>query len=213
MTTETESEKPSRLDTYVALVIALITVVGAVVAWRASVAADGAGDADTSGLRALLNVEETRASNAVNAFEAYGAYVSYQRNQRLGDLLEADPAAADLQAERGAARDLAVANQSLFPNKYLNRDGSYDVQRQLGELWADARRAKDLNPEPQFLDADRLRSRSNALLADVAFLALGLVLLTLVEAVSGRAQVVLAGLGTTVLVVGLALAFWIELSI
>ena len=211
--TEIDADKPSRLETYVAIVIALITVAGALVAWRASVAADSAGDADNGGLRAMLNVEETRASNTVNAYEAYGAYVSYQRYQRLGDLLEADPAAADLEAERAAARDLALANQGLFPNKFLNRNGTYDLSRQLGEMWADASRVKDLNPEPQFQAADQLRARSNWLLADVGFLALGLVFLTLVEAAAGRLQYLLAGLGTAVLVAGLALALWIELSL
>lgn len=211
MSTEPAAEKPNPLETIVAVLIALITVAGALVAWRASVAADGAGDADNGGLRAMLNVEETRASNAVNGYEAYGAFVNYARYQRLGDLLEADPAAADLEAERADARDLALANQFLFDSKFLNRDGTYDLQRQLGEMWADASREKDLNPEPQFQEADKLRERSNWLLAVVAFLAVGLVLLTLVEAVGGRFQVALTSLGAVVLVAGLGLAVWIEL--
>ncbi|MBL8057639.1 MAG: hypothetical protein JNK29_13130 [Anaerolineales bacterium] len=211
MSTEPAAEKPNPLETIVAVLIALITVAGALVAWRASVAADGAGDADNGGLRAMLNVEETRASNAVNGYEAYGAFVNYARYQRLGDLLEADPAAADLEAERADARDLALANQFLFDSKFLNRDGTYDLQRQLGEMWADASREKDLNPEPQFQEADKLRERSNWLLAVVAVLAVGLVLLTLVEAVGGRFQVALTSLGAVVLVAGLGLAVWIEL--
>ena len=101
----------------------------------------------------------------------------------------------------------------MFDNKFLNRDGTYDLQRQLGELWSDASREKDLNPEPQFQEADKLRDRSNYLLADVALLAFGLVLLTLVEAASDRLQYVLTGLGATILVAGIALAVWIEMSL
>lgn len=213
MTTDDATEKPNPLETFVAILIALITVAGALVAWRASIAADSAGDADNGGLRAMLNVEETRATNAVNGYEAYGAFVNYARYQRLGDYLEADPAAADLEIERANARDLALANQFLFDNKFLNRDGTYDLQRQLGELWSDASREKDLNPEPQFQEADKLRDRSNYLLADVALLAFGLVLLTLVEAASDRLQYVLTGLGATILVAGIALAVWIEMSL
>lgn len=213
MTTDDAAEKPNPLETFVAILIALITVAGALVAWRASIAADSAGDADNGGLRAMLNVEETRATNAVNGYEAYGAFVNYARYQRLGDYLEADPAAADLEIERANARDLALANQFLFDNKFLNRDGTYDLQRQLGELWSDASREKDLNPEPQFQEADKLRDRSNYLLADVALLAFGLVLLTLVEAASDRLQYVLTGLGATILVAGIALAVWIEMSL
>ncbi len=210
MSIESPAEKPNPLETVVAILIALITVTGALVAWRASVAADGAGDADNGGLRAMLNVEETRASNGVNGYEAYGAFVNYARYQRLGSLLEDDPA---LDAERADANDLALANQFLFDNKFLNRDGTYDLQRQLGELWADASRERDLNPEPQFQEADKLRARSNWLLAVVAFLAVGLVLLTLVEAVADRLQTVFTGLGAVILVAGIALALWIELAL
>lgn len=215
MTTETE-EKEDPFETPVAILIALITVVGAIVAWRASVAADGAGDADNGGLRAMLNVEETRALNGVNAYENYGAFVAYDRYAYMGDLLEADLAVADeadferLEADRADAQDLAIANQSLFPNKFLNRDGTYDVQRQLGELWADAAREKDLNPEPQFVEADKLRDRTNWFLGDIALLSLGLVFLTLVESVPNQLKYVLTGLGLLTLLVGTGAAFWIE---
>ena len=40
MTTDDAAEKPNPLETFVAILIALITVAGALVAWRASVAAD-----------------------------------------------------------------------------------------------------------------------------------------------------------------------------
>src|SRR5688572_27036761 len=80
---EMQEEKESPFNTVVAVLIALVTVVGAVVAWRASVAADGAGDADFAGLQASLNAEQTRALNFVDAYEHYGAYVTYQRYLNL----------------------------------------------------------------------------------------------------------------------------------
>src|SRR5215204_4550049 len=118
---QTESDTGSRMETLVAVLIALVTVVGAVVAWRASVADDGAGDADFAGLRASLNAEETRALNAVNAYEHYGAYTTYWRYNALGDALASEveaaaPEAVDaLDRQRAEAYDLADANQDLFP--------------------------------------------------------------------------------------------------
>src|SRR5688572_26312154 len=152
MATESESSN-NRMETVVALLIAVITVIGAVVAWRASVADDGAGDADFAGLRASLNAEETRALNAVNAFEHYGAYTTYWRYNALGDALADDVEVAEAEAaealdrQRAEAYDLADANQDLFPNRFLNRDGTYSVARETGEAWADAAREKDLHPD------------------------------------------------------------------
>ncbi len=90
---EQVEERNNRLDTLVALLIALATVLGAVVAWRASVASDGAGDADFAGQRAMLNLEETRALSAVNAYESYNAFSAFSRYNDLGDLIIDDLAA------------------------------------------------------------------------------------------------------------------------
>jgi hypothetical protein len=156
---DSTTSSESRWQTLAAVLIALVTVAGALVAWRAAVAADAAGDADFAGVQATLNREETRALNTVDAYEAYGAFTAYQRHNALGDLIAQDQAnvatedeALLLESERADAHDLALASQHLFPNRFLNRDGTYSVQRQLGELWADAAREKNLNPEPQFAE-------------------------------------------------------------
>ncbi len=209
--------KPDHWGTLVAVLIALVTVIGALVAWRASVAADSAGDADFGGLRAALNAEEARALNAVNGYEAYGAFTTYKRHNDLGNLLEEDLASADdpeaLESELAEARDLAIANQSLFPNKFLNRDGTYALQRQLGELWADAKREKDVNPTPQFVEADKLRAKTNWVLIALTVLALALVFYTLVEAVGDRLKPLMFGLGSVVALAGSLAALWIEFQL
>jgi hypothetical protein len=209
---------PNRLETVVALLIAVVTVIGAVVAWRASVADDGAGDADFAGLRASLNAEETRALNAVDAYEHYGAYTNYWRYRALGDeLADALATAPDDQLEtldrqRAEAYDLADANQDLFPNRFLNRDGTYSVAREEGEAWADAAREQDLNPDPQYAEADRLRAKSNQLLGTLTLLGLALVVFTLVESVEGRLKLALVALGTLLAVAGVVVAVVLELA-
>lgn len=216
-TNQDVAEGPSqRFETIVAILIALVTVIGAVIAWRSSVADDGAGDADLAGIRASLNVEETRALNFVNSYENYGSFLTYKRYSDLGDMIAEDQTqlpedqAAVMEVERADAHDLSVANNSLFPNKFLNRDGTYALQRQMGELWADAAKEKDLNPDSQFSDADKSRQKSNYLLLDVTLLALALVLFTLVESVGDRAKYLLVGLGSLSAVIGVVMAFLIE---
>ena len=217
---ETTQNGNDRFTTIVAIMIALVALIGAVVAWRASVADDASGDADYAGLRAAINAEETRALNATTAYAQYGAYVAYQRNSALGDLIAEDMAAAAtddevlvLNSQRADAHDMAIASERLFQQRFLNRDGTYSVERQLGEMWADASKQRDLNPEPQFAEADRLSDKSSSLLAAVGVLALALVFYTLIESVSGRGRYVLFALGTLLAIGGTVAAIVLEAAV
>ncbi len=220
MTDTVETQGHDRFTTLVAIMIALVTVIGAVVAWRASVAEDASGDADYAGLRAAINAEETRAINAATAYAQYGAYVTYQRNSALGNLIADDMALAAtddelliLNSQRADAHDTAIATERLFQQRFLNRDGTYSVERQMGEMWADAVRERDLNPEPQFAEADRLSDKSSNLLAMVGVLALALVCYTLIEAVDGRLRYVLLAAGTLLALGGTIGAVMLELAV
>ncbi len=217
---ETTQDGNDRFTTVIAIMIALVALIGALVAWRASVAEDASGDADYAGLRAAINVEETRALNATTAYAQYGAYVTYQRNSAIGDLLvdDMDQAATEdealiLNSQRADAHDVATASERLFQQRFLNRDGSYSVERQLGEMWADASKQRDLNPEPQFAEADRLRTKSNSLLAAVGVLALALVFYTLIESANGRGRYVLFALGTLLAIGGTLAAIVLEAAV
>ncbi len=224
MTAETSTpaapEKSNVMETVVAILIAIVTVVGAVVAWRASVADDGAGDADFAGLKASLNAEKIRALNFVNAYEHYGAYTTYARYQNLGNALGAeleaggqtDDEAFALARQQAEAYDLAKANQYLFPTRFINRTGSYGLQRELGELWADAAKENDLNPDPQYADADKLRGKTNRLLGTLTLMGVGLVLFTLVEAVNDKMKYVMIALGVIFSLAGIVMAVMIDLA-
>jgi hypothetical protein len=214
-----EEKSSNRLETIVAILIAVTTVLGAVVAWRASVSDDASGDADFAGIQASMDAEETRALNFVNTYENYGTYTTYKRYSTLGDLIAEDVAnakndqeVAQLDAQRANAHDLAIANQGLFPNKYMDRNGSYSVQRQLGEMWADAAKKKDLYPDPQFADADKFRQKTNRLLQSLMVIALALVFYTGVELVNERVQSALATLATLIMLGGVVMAVLIELG-
>lgn len=222
MTAEAETEeKQGSFETVVAILIAIVTVIGAVVAWRASVAADGAGDADFAGLQASLNAEETRALNYVDAYEHYGAYVAYERYLKTGDALANEIAnnpnlteeeAYLLDRQRAEAYDLSDANQDLFPNRYLNRDGSYSVQREMGEAWADASKEKNLEFESSYAEADKLREKTNLLLATLGLLGVSLVFYTLIETVGDRWRGIMFALAGLTSVAGVVAAIIIEFT-
>jgi hypothetical protein len=216
-----ENDKGQRFELLIAVLIAVAAVIGALVAWRASVVADASGDEDYDGLRAALFSEETRALNHVNAYEHYGAFTTYTRYSDQGAALEAElEERADLSEEqfyqldrlRADSYDLARANQDLFPSRFINREGTYNLEREMGEMWADASREKDLEPEPHFAEANRLRTKSNQMLGALAVLAISLVFYSLIESFEGRWKYILAVLGTLFLVGGTVLAIILEFS-
>jgi hypothetical protein len=209
---EAQVEESDKMNTVIAFLIAIVVVIGALISWRASVIDDAAGDSDYDGLRTLVFAEKTRALNNVNAYESYGNFVTYWRNNRLGRLInEALPTAtteeaAVLTTELKTANDLADASRPLFETRYMNRDGTYSVQRQIGEMWADASRKRELNYLNQFNEADALRQKTLKMLMALMVISIAPIFLSLVENVSGRVKTGLLGLGSLFAVAGIVIA-------
>lgn len=221
-------EKPSeagqennRLSTLVALLIAVVSVSGAVVTWRASVSADGAGDADVAGIRATINLTETNALAAVKGYSDYASFMDYYKYRQTGSQLEEEIAelpedapeeeAVALSNELADTYDLTTAASLAFPNEYLNRDGTYGLTRQTGEFVADASREKDVNPQPSFDEADALRSHTDRLLIALSVLVVALLFYTLIETTdSKRAKYLLLAAGTVVFLAGIVGTFLLE---
>jgi hypothetical protein len=216
----TASQTGNRFQTAVAIMIALVTLVGAIVAWRAALAAGDAGDADFAGLNATLNAEQTRTLNITTLYEHYRVYTAYFQHNELGNLIvdELDSAtSADLgllDQQKTDAWNIATANQTFFPTRFLKQDGSYDTQRELGEAWAEAGQQKDLNPAPHFAQADRLRAKSSWLVGILIVLAAALLLFTLAEGLSPSAKLLRYGIalgGTVLVLVGSGAAVAVEM--
>lgn len=214
---EPEEEKIDLIETLTALLVALVVVIGGLVAWRVSVAQDSAGDADYAGLQSVTNAEETRALNYVNAYEAFGSYATYWRYTRLSQLLSGeletadDDAALALEDQISLSNDLADANKFMFNTRFLNRDGTYAVQRQLGEMWADAAKQKDMEYESKFVEAEQFNSKANRLLIAFMILSIAPVFYALVESFEGRGRYVMLVLGSIFAVAGTVMALMAEL--
>ena len=106
-----------------------------------------------------------------------------------------------------------VDTDVIFPARFLNRDGSYAVTRELNELWADAARKQDLKPDPQYADADKYRSKTAQLLVALMVLSLALVFFALVENAGPRLQVVLAIIGALLVTGSTLFAVYTDLMI
>jgi hypothetical protein len=141
--------------------LALTTIGAAAIGCLATVASVDAGEAEFEGMTAAVKAQEAAIINAVQGFEQYEAFTLYHRNNLLGNLLadasaaSSGPDAARLETEARESWGLALGLQNtFFSPRYLNQDGSYNLDRQLGEAWAEDALQNDLFPEPHFQTAN-----------------------------------------------------------
>jgi hypothetical protein len=217
---EAQDDKQDRIKTVVAVLLAAVTVMGAVVAWRAAVASDEAGNADFSGLAATLNAEEARALNAIAGYEDLRAYTDYVRYNEMGNALAdaltdaPEDEQTALERQMREAWDLATEIQDrFFENRYVNADGKYDLPRELDELWADDTLDKDVFPEPYFTRSDQLRAKSTSLVSILIALGVALVLFTLATALTKVIRYILVAGGTLILLGSVVAVIVIESSL
>jgi hypothetical protein len=211
-----ESESGDRFKTIVAVLIALVTTLSAVVAWRTALASDTASTADFVGLTASLQAEDTRASDYATMYANYRAYTDYVHHYKLGEAIQeqidATPEAdtPELRHQMNETYALAINDNDFFPGRYLERDLSYDKQRDLGEAWAEAAMKKDINPEPHFSLADSARSKTSWLVVVIIILSAALWFYTLAQSIDHPLKYVMALGGTGFLLIGGIATFAIE---
>jgi hypothetical protein len=209
--------KTENFKTFTASMIAVVTVISALVAWRAAVASQEAGAADFRGLVATVNAEEAWVLSTIKVTEHYQAFLSYTRYNELGykifDALQANPADADaLEQQKSDSWGIAYGLQSIFfPSRYLRPDGTYDSEREMEELLADEQRARDSRPEVHFSEGDNLRAKSNLLVQMLILLGISFWFFTLAQIVDHKIKILFAIAGGFLLVASSFAALTIEL--
>lgn len=217
---EADEERSDTFQTIMAIMIAVVSLTGAVIAWQATLAEPD--DADREGLQATLNAEIVRFINSAVLYKNYRAYTDYTLNDELqrqiaADLDQASPEEeAVLKLQQSQALDNVGINRLFFPQRYLNRDGSYNSERQLSEAWAQASQEVDLDAEAHFDAADAERNKISLLIGVIIVLTISLVFYTLAEGlhpVRRGLRVITAVGGTIFLVGGIAGAIVIEIML
>ena len=213
---EGEEETADPFGTWVAILIALVTLVGAWVGWGIGNVYGEASGEQSAGLSASLNVESTLTNSSVALYKEYRVFTEYARHQTLADLQADDiqgESASVLPARKTDDADLAAVQLPFFLTRYLTRNGEYDRPRQLGEAWAEAAQRVDLDPAPHFVIADAWQSKVELLVGLFIVLSFSLLFLTLAEALDRERQILrysVAILGTLLLILTVIAKFWIE---
>jgi len=204
--------KNYRFEVFTSLMIALVTILSAVTAWRASAASRQAGNADFEGLAASIRAQDALIFNSVGAYEHYRSFTTYFRYNELGNIMYAD-AAADTRREQSDLWEMALGLQySFFNPRYLELDGLYDVQRELDEVLAEASQAQDLNPILHFDRADQFRIKSSYLTGTLIIFAVSFFLFALGQAIQNNLRYLIALGGMVVLLGGICAAAVFEFT-
>ncbi len=189
MTDKPEPEKGDsggRFQTIMAIMIAVVALLTAFAAWRGSLAGSLAGFEDYYALTASLNTAETRAINTASAYQDYTAFTNYSVNSAMAAVLEAslesitDPdELAWVESQVAESQKLAATNLNFFQSRYMDKEGIYQLQRQLDENWAEAGRRMDLDPQVHLDRSSNYDTRGFSFVTNAILLAVALLFYTL----------------------------------
>ena len=213
---DNKAQKPRIFsETILAIMIAVVTVLSALVSRQAAFFGHTRVEEDLDGLLASVNMQETHIMAQITAYDDLASYTRWWQYTQLAESVVQDIEASDdsqedalLGAELHHYAQLALDSKVLFPNRYLTDGAGYNLDLQLGEMWADAAEERDLDPAPHFEESDNLIRRTMYMLAAGAILSIGLIFYALVESLemaSSRSRCLLI-LGSLLSVIGVIVA-------
>lgn len=171
------------------ILIAFVAFITAIAAWRAAVAARTAGLEDYYAVTSVLNAQETQTLNTSTAIRHLNAFTQFAiHDEYLNELLNVSADSSNeeqramLEEEIAQTDRLAATNRNFFPARYVTKDGSYQVQREMAEQFSEAERRQDLSPDAHLARAAGLDNKTFAFISTIIVLSGALLLFTLASA-------------------------------
>lgn len=217
-TTEVDRGASPWLRIVIAVLIAGTSVLGAVAAWRASVASNYATDTERKAFDDEVARERARAAVLNSLDSTFSSYIRSEEERRRAEELRikaksvSGAARAQLLAEADAFDNLADINAAGIRVDSLRPDGTLDLERAFEIEWDQAQRAEDLDPEPDFIAADDALKKSDQLIGLTALMIAAAFFLTLAEISRTVAHRVYFFGGTGVLVIASVLLVLVEMT-
>lgn len=206
--------KPSRFDIFSSVMIAVVSILSALTAWRANATSIQMGDAEFQGLSISIRAQEAQINNSILAYEHYRAFTMFLRNNAIGDKLFDNPAVDDLR-ERTELWGIANGLQySFFNSLYLTPDHTgYDVDREIDELWAEANLTGDLNYQQHFDAADAYRVKGDYLTLTLIVFAFSFFFFAVGQAIRNNLKYLFAMAGVAAMIGGVCAVLVLEFSV
>jgi hypothetical protein len=210
---EREAGASTTLKVVIASLIAVTSLLGAVGAWRASEASDGAASAERKGFAELVASRREKAQIRSRLDETIFDYVRANTYREQARLLGRQAAvasredAARLRAEAQAVTELSRRVRGFVPPDALTADGALALNQKFAREYEVAKGRLGLDASPEFRESDKLSSKSEWLVLTTAVMIAAAFFFTLAQVSRRRARVLYLGVGMVVLVAaGLSLA-------
>ena len=218
-----EEEASDRFKIWVAFLIAFVSIAGAALAYRITIASGNAADADVSGIVSSVNIHQARVASEADLYRDLEVYLQVRIHDQLGSSLiderdrysDQDPAREQLWDEGWTETHVAESylDQLDLRPEVLNPDGSLDKQAYLDIQGAEWALAVDTNREGHFGEADRLRSKVQLLLGVALVLSMTLFFYTLAEVIDHGVKWLFLVLGTGLFAIAIIAAIMVEMVI
>jgi hypothetical protein len=214
-----ETNSSNRFEAFLAICIAVATVVGAVLAARAAVYNDSANDADQSGLSSAIDLALTQSSVEAQRAQNLSAFLQFAQHRRLAELISAQMDQIDssselwaqLDRESSAEWNKAINSRYFFSADFYDKfSNTFDQQAFVDRQLAEAASLKDLNPNPEFSQADEDRTTGSHLIGLITVLAVALLCFAIANIVENRLRYFIAGFGVVIVVGSIAATLAIE---
>ena len=200
------NESP-RLEIFIAIIIAVVSLTTAFAAWRASMVSSAAGDAIRQGLIDALKKQAGTSEDWRRTYEEAGHAQTYAVSLAQVEAFEnsSDKAA---QAQAVNMRQYLLPNLQLVTElttdeRYLKSDGTYDLDLRFADLEAASPDLARLDPEASFKLADRYSSEQRWLTVGVILLAISLFWLALSQLSLMRSRLATLAIGAGIYLFGL----------
>jgi hypothetical protein len=206
----------SRLRTIISFTIAILTLFSGLLGWQTGNISDEAAGAYARAQRAELNQQKIKSTNTLKGYEDYRAFLVYKNyfeQYKLVSLQLTKAKAAEapdgklitqLTAKRDELESLYLSSLRLFPNQFINRDGTYNLQEELGQLNAADARKLDTNPDTFLARGAHYDAQVSRMQIALILLAVALFFLAVISTLEDMKHPLLLGLTTAGYIAALA---------
>lgn len=205
--------KGDRLEVPIAIAIALITVIGAIVAWRASMVEGNASESSHRGLIETIKGEAAAATDLRYLYQeadytlqhivaqAHIGALQSQAEAMRAQGSEDDAAAMEMQAvwEGETAKALEGLSPMTTTQAYQKADGTLDLDQRLREIRSENQDLVSLDPSTAFREADGAYLESQLLVGSIIGLTASVFLLSMAEVIQRRLRYLFIAMGVGVL--------------
>lgn len=215
----------SRLNTIIAFTISILTIFSALLGWQMGIISEDASSEYSAAQRAELNAQKTQSIYTLAADENQRSFLTYKRyydeyqlvSKQLAQAKSADEVDGalvnELNAKQKELRALYLSTLKLFPATYITREGTYDINTQLGQMWARASRDMDLDPQSHLKAGQQLDAQVQKMQTALVLLAVSLFFFAIVSTVESLKRIFVlsfTALGFVFSVVGvvLGIVYW-----